>query len=780
MNLISQISAVLGNNNVMSFQYRHLTSVFRRTLYDSIGNQLSLIRCIASKVFGEKYEHCPQYTFLKRRLKLNCEEVWRLNIKDINNFHKTVAPNKTSVNKKIGKTPVRLQENAIISDVAVTLFEESQKFIAPEVADGQSILSIVRQASGTLPDEKKKAFIDIAIGRQLESKPGYQKEAIEHRKIIREVKEEFKQKDLKLLNADKSSEFFVCPQGFFQTKRKEALNKSFRKTGQKTCGIGQSIKDFIDIAEKQKLVYLKKAMKSTTLEHWLQCFFTAKTHKDPISLRTIVSEKGTKQGVISSYLQKILKILPIKDPFRLEATDEVRDRLEPLHGKSVKMESFDVVNMFLEMDQTTILDIVRSKICEYGAIQYQNKAEISMEAVIELLETYFKSTVIKDGDEYYTQNKGLMIGSGLGSLIADFYMEAIHADILNEHKDLIEQVKVMLMKFVDDILALTTEGQETLDMLFESYKKFSRTLQFTREKPSPEGMQFLDYWIEDEEGVHWENRTKGDKKLAPYNSHTSNTTKKATAVGIFVKAARTSCNHKVKSSLERNIKRLDDSGANSQFIRSTLKQVQHKTREEEFFNIKSKRKEWDKKKTAVVPYIHNVTNELRKSAAGFGGQVSMKFVPKNKNLPMIFDTINNKPEKECEHSEDFKEYKCEKNVVYSLELECEKKYIGETSVCVLTRLQQHIDNVESKTKTSDDSTSVVYSKISTHTEKCKEVRKCHIKNIEPTIIRKNLKNTVARRLVEGYHIRNDPLNVSKAILDPTPNEIKFMKQRRMI
>jgi hypothetical protein len=76
---------------------------------------------------------------------------------------------------------------------------------------------------------------------------------------------------------------------------------------------------------------------------------------------------------------------------------------------------------------------------------------------------------------------------------------------------------------------MSTEGQEVIDEVFKCYEDNSGGLKFTREKQSNGGLQYLDVWFENTNGLCWYNKNKGNKPLAPFDSHISGIVKTATA-----------------------------------------------------------------------------------------------------------------------------------------------------------------------------------------------------------------------------------------------------------
>jgi hypothetical protein len=234
-------------------------------------------------------------------------------------------------------------------------------------------------------------------------------------------------------------------------------------------------------------------------------------------------------------------------------------------------------------------------------------------------------------------------------------------------------------------------------------------------------------------------------------------------------------------SLSSNVSRLLESGADIEFVLSILYQIRIKTNSSEF-HTKTVRQEWELRPTAVIPYIHKVSHSLRRIADGLDTQVSFEFENKNKTLPVIFESESFSSQCSREHSEVNASIECEKNVVYALELTCGAKYIGETERCVKTRLAEHTGNLTKMKKSQEleEPDLSQYSKITSHTKNCSDQMNCTIDEEETKVLKSKLWNKTARRLVEGYHIANEPLNVSKPILEPTSAELLYMAKHNLI
>src|SRR6266436_681760 len=161
-----------------------------------------------------------------------------------------------------------------------------------------------------------------------------------------------------------------------------------------------------------------------------------------------------------------------------------------------------------------------------------------------------------------------------------------------------------------------------------------------------------------------------------------------------------------------------------------------------------------------------------------------QYVSKFKSLSSEFSKYRKKVNME---NASYKQHKtksnieCIKNVVYSLPLTCGKVYIGETGNCFGERLDQHMHGLRKEISISKlpvgSVLESVYSNICSHTRSCEG---CTVVVNECKIIKEGLFNGTARKLVEGYHIRQQENNISKLILDPTCKEIEFMQSSGLI
>lgn len=134
----------------------------------------------------------------------------------------------------------------------------------------------------------------------------------------------------------------------------------------------------------------------------LSIFFTAKTHKDGVPFRSIVSEKGSWQLHVSRYLLKHLGGLTIQDAFAtrnsIDAIDFLRDNVSIGYLFSV-----DVGDPFYSIPHNELFVAVRECIEENGDISFQNSAGICVDDFMSLLKFYLGATVMSFDSNLYVQ-----------------------------------------------------------------------------------------------------------------------------------------------------------------------------------------------------------------------------------------------------------------------------------------------------------------------------------------------------------------------------------------
>src|SRR5690606_5160230 len=174
------------------------------------------------------------------------------------------------------------------------------------------------------------------------------------------------------------------------------------------------------LIKDMQLEGLSKALQKSP-SGFLEIFFQAKTHKPNMPLRPIVSENGTWQKVLSSFLLKPLNFLEIDDPYMVKDSLSVVERLHDLHGKHVILFSADITDMFFNIDVNELVKVVQEAVIKIGLQVFRREFGIDDLQLLKLLRIYLSSTVAEFEDKRLRQKSGICIGSEIAPVLSNLF-----------------------------------------------------------------------------------------------------------------------------------------------------------------------------------------------------------------------------------------------------------------------------------------------------------------------------------------------------------------------
>lgn len=175
--------------------------------------------------------------------------------------------------------------------------------------------------------------------------------------------------------------------------------------------------------------------------------------------------------------------------------------------------------------------------------------------------------------------------------------------------------------------------------------------------------------------------------------------KRAIVKMCLTNALRRSCPHRMQDSIHAQEARLHSSGYPHDVVTSVagqvLRELKKNRRRSEGEAMVEKEKE--KRKVAVIPYIHNIAHRLKK--IGNAADVQVVFSAPRKLGALCKKTyLPRKDSHKCSIEHKTKFVPCAKTVIYEIPLPCGKKYVGQTERCLNTRLREHSNNVRTSVK----------------------------------------------------------------------------------
>ncbi|XP_077560826.1 uncharacterized protein LOC144175660 [Haemaphysalis longicornis] len=313
--------------------------------------------------------------------------------------------------------------------------------------------------------------------------------------------------------SDKEGGFVVLPKGDFSEKAQQAITKNFISV---KCSKKQLRNKAMALCDEINLQSLKKTIAGAKKD-FLDMFFSAKTHKEGIPFRAIVTEKDSWQGTLSRFLKRHLKLLKVNDPYLVPNSDSVLTVIteyeypqQPLHAFSI-----DVVDLFYSIPQRELFCAVRESIDDFGP-------------------------------------EGICIGSCIAPILSDLFLSFCDKHV-NTYLDTVCGAKVLnVFRYVDDYLVMLKDVSaedltETVSQVLGVFNSCGKGLKFTFQLPEEGCLQFLDLSIFFHDGqVCWRYQPRSKKPVLYYDSAHSKIVKRGIAKHCMRAALKKSCCHQVR------------------------------------------------------------------------------------------------------------------------------------------------------------------------------------------------------------------------------------------
>lgn len=581
------------------------------------------------------------------------------------------------------KNVTSLAKEPLPESVAKVLSCGPKFCVAPKEKPVRLVSMVRKIADNVVPGEKQRCIsegIECLMSRKEKAKRS------DH--SVQSTIEYLKRKELALLTADKEGGFVVLPNNMYLKKAKEAICKNFEPFKGKVTKLK---KIGLTLCEELNKSALSKAMDGAE-EDSLRVFFSAKTHKHGIPFRTIVSEQGTWQGVLSRFLQKQLNLLTVIDPFRIRNAMELVDFLKEQHDAPCGnfVFSIDVEDLFYSIPQHHLIEAVRDHIENGGAVDFQNACGMSINNFLDLLSFYLTATVVRFRDECFIQKNGICIGSCLAPILSEIFLAQCDKRIAA----CLDKSVVRCFRYVDDfLLILKLDDLQKSDCsvfsILELFNKCAGGLRFTHELPVNHTIQFLELSLSvADERICWEYKPRSKKEVLNYASAHSKLVKRGIVMNSLHAALQKSCPHTIEASLQGQVERL----SKADYPRETVASVAEALLRELSGGKKAKADGGKQKRRVAIPYIHRLSHRLKKVAQKCGLGVLFTAPDKLMRLCPAVTEVK-KPHCHTKHRDKF--VACRTGVVYTIPLACGKMYIGQTGRCVNERLREHRTTVSS-------------------------------------------------------------------------------------
>lgn len=322
--------------------------------------------------------------------------------------------------------------------------------------------------------------------------------------VMKTLKNLAKDKSIYITRADKGRAVVILDKLEYIQKMEQILNQTgtFKKLEQ-----DPTLKK--EVMLQRKLLNLKNSGFITEVEYRFarpvgsqpgKAYGLPKIHKVGVPVRPIISTCNTYNYKLSKLLAKKLKHLRTNDTIvndTFKFVNELNNKI--IKDEKIKMISFDVISLFtkIPLEQTTELILDRmygpQHICQRKLKKQtdwcntcKNRNELKQLLLICTKDSHF----IFNGN-IYSQQEGIAMGSPLGPLYADVYMNYVAHELKEK---LISNGMIYYKRFVDDSFVLIKENADT-NKLLSILNSFDDAIQFTVEQENNNTLPFLDILI---------------------------------------------------------------------------------------------------------------------------------------------------------------------------------------------------------------------------------------------------------------------------------------------
>ena len=401
-----------------------------------------------------------------------------------------------------------------------------------------------------------------------------------------------------------------------------------------------------------------------------------KLHKQLAPLRPVVATQGTATYRLARRLSRILRPLVGTSGRVLKNTKDLIDTM-----RNVKIEddevlvSYDVKSLFTNVPVNESIDVCERRLREDGSLQ--ERTELSVETIIQLLRLCLTSTSFIYGGKHYQQIDGLAMGSPVSSVVADIFMEEFETKAFSAYNN----TPRLWRRFVDDVLAIVkrSSARELLAYLNDQHVR----IQFTMEEEMNGSLPFMDVKFNRE--VHGGLETEVYQKPTHTNRYIQFDSHQPMQVKSSVVRCLTNRALVISSSGEKRSKELNkikkvmaNNGYPRKFVsRAMAKQI----KQYELPDTDRKRSETGGEVLASIPFVDGISQEVRR-------------IVREAGVKCVFSADSTLESLYC--NKDPLPKDMEKNVIYTIKCgTCDEEYVGETKRSLATRIKEHQDATRS-------------------------------------------------------------------------------------
>ncbi|XP_044745168.1 uncharacterized protein LOC123307031 [Coccinella septempunctata] len=397
-----------------------------------------------------------------------------------------------------------------------------------------------------------------------------------------------------------------------------------------------------------------------------------KVHKPDNPLRPIISSVNSPTSKLAKFVADILKSAYnpnndyyIKDTF--DFANQINDFQLP---NNHKIASFDVVNLFGNLDKNNIIKILEKK-----WEQIQEHANIDKELFLEITLFILENNYCTFRGKFYQQIFGCAMGSEISPILALYVMDDLLDNSISKLKFRIPFIK----KFVDDIVLALPEDQ--IEDTMRCFNSYCKDLQFTIEMEDQEqGVPFLDTKVHRQNNIiklNWYRKNTSANKFINYHSDHNMNIKINFIKGMKERIIKI-CHETFKQNALKTLFEILRQNSYPAVLLNKLIYASETTPQPDV--QQQEQKDTEEKLYASLPNIKELTSKIKSI---FKDEKVLLTTYNKKTVKSLYSTLKDPIPTELKS-----------NVVYQLGCrDCRGVYVGQTSQWVKSRISLHRSDI---------------------------------------------------------------------------------------
>ncbi|HZS42605.1 MAG TPA: reverse transcriptase domain-containing protein [Candidatus Paceibacterota bacterium] len=184
-----------------------------------------------------------------------------------------------------------------------------------------------------------------------------------------------------------------------------------------------------------------------------QAYGLIKLHKEPRKLRYITPVVNWINVPVAKMIVEFLQPYLLDVPWVLQSSMQLVPELESISNRTIWIGSWDVSDMYNQIDQDESLWVLKMLAMEKGWWTSANEAKWNF--YLDLLDWVYSTSYVSYNNEVYKQAKGLPMGSPLSPVIANLFMASIEYILFEAFKaKCITFDYVRYFRYLDDIIMI--------------------------------------------------------------------------------------------------------------------------------------------------------------------------------------------------------------------------------------------------------------------------------------------------------------------------------------